>query len=91
MLSGRKEAALTTLWRVGRVPPGSETRACPGLDPGACIQGGNLATREIQMVSFAAGCDAIVTYNKRDFRNIGKFGLKVLDPRELLFEIGAIK
>jgi putative PIN family toxin of toxin-antitoxin system len=42
-------------------------------------------------VAVAAGCDAIVTYNRRDFRSIGKFGLRVLDPRELLFEIGAIK
>jgi predicted nucleic acid-binding protein len=42
-------------------------------------------------VAVTAGCDAIVTYNKRDFRSIGKFGLRVLDPRELLFEIGAIK
>ena len=42
-------------------------------------------------VAVAAGCDAIVTYNKRDFKDIGKFGLRVLDPRELLFEVGAIK
>jgi hypothetical protein len=26
-----------------------------------------------------------------DFRDIGKFGLRVLDPRELLFETGVIK
>ena len=26
-------------------------------------------------VAVAAGCDAIVTYNKRDFRDIGKLGL----------------
>ena len=42
-------------------------------------------------VSVAAGCDAIITYNKRDFRGIERFGLRVLDPRELLSEIGVIK
>ena len=42
-------------------------------------------------VAVAAGCDAIVTYNKRDFKGIEKFGLRVLDPRELLSEIGVIK
>jgi len=42
-------------------------------------------------VAVAAGCDAIVTYNKRDFRSIGRFGLRVIDPRELLSEIGVIK
>ena len=41
-------------------------------------------------VAVAAGCDVIVTYNKRDFRGIERFGLRVLDPRELLSEIGAI-
>jgi predicted nucleic acid-binding protein len=42
-------------------------------------------------VAVAAGCDAIVTYNKRDFKGIERFGLRVLDPRELLTEIGVIK
>ena len=41
-------------------------------------------------VAVAAGCDAIVTYNKRDFRGIERFGVRVLDPRELLSEIGVI-
>ncbi|MFC1895437.1 putative toxin-antitoxin system toxin component, PIN family [Thermodesulfobacteriota bacterium] len=41
-------------------------------------------------VAVAVGCDAIVTYNKRDFRGIERFGLRVLDPRELLSETGAI-
>jgi len=38
----------------------------------------------------AAGCDAIVTYNKRDFQGVERFGLRVLDPRELLYEIGVM-
>jgi len=42
-------------------------------------------------VAVAAGCDAIVTYNKRDFKGIERFGLRVLDPREFLSEIGVIR
>jgi len=41
-------------------------------------------------VAVASGAYAIITYNKRDFRGIGKFGLKILDPRELLTEIGEL-
>jgi putative PIN family toxin of toxin-antitoxin system len=41
-------------------------------------------------VAVAGECDAIITYNKRHFKNVKKFGLRVLDPREFLFEIGAI-
>ena len=42
-------------------------------------------------VAVAAGCDAIVTYNKRDFKGIERFGLSILDPREFLSRIGVIK
>jgi putative PIN family toxin of toxin-antitoxin system len=41
-------------------------------------------------VAVASQCDAIVTYNKRDFKGADKFGLRVLDSRELLAEIGEI-
>lgn len=41
-------------------------------------------------VAVAAGCEAIITYNKRHFREIEKFGLRVLDPKEFLAEIGVI-
>ncbi|MBL0701193.1 MAG: putative toxin-antitoxin system toxin component, PIN family [Desulfosarcina sp.] len=41
-------------------------------------------------VAVASQCDAIVTYNKRDFQGANKFGLRVLDSRELLAEIGEI-
>ena len=41
-------------------------------------------------VAVATNCDAIITYNKRHFGNIGKFGLRVLDPKEFLVEIGEI-
>ena len=41
-------------------------------------------------VAVASQCDVIVTYNKRDFQGVDKFGLRVLDSRELLAEIGEI-
>ena len=41
-------------------------------------------------VAVAAGCDAIITYNKRHFRGIEKFGIRILDPKEFLAEIGEI-
>ncbi|MEA3279345.1 MAG: hypothetical protein U9Q38_01920, partial [Thermodesulfobacteriota bacterium] len=41
-------------------------------------------------VAVASQCDVTVTYNKRDFQGADKFGLRVLDSRELLAEIGEI-
>jgi putative PIN family toxin of toxin-antitoxin system len=41
-------------------------------------------------VAVAGECDAVITYNKRHFKNVEKFGLRALDPREFLSEIGAI-
>jgi len=41
-------------------------------------------------VAVAGGCDAIITYNKRHFKNVEKFGLRILDPKEFLSEIGVI-
>jgi putative PIN family toxin of toxin-antitoxin system len=41
-------------------------------------------------VAVAGCCDAIITYNKRHFKNAHKFGLKILDPREFLIEIGVV-
>ena len=41
-------------------------------------------------VAVAGECDAIITYNKRHFKNIEKFGLRILDPKEFLTEIGEI-
>lgn len=37
-----------------------------------------------------ARCDYIVSYNKRHFAGIEKFGLRVLTPQEFLREIGEI-
>lgn len=41
-------------------------------------------------VAVAGDCDAIITYNKPHFKNVEKFGLRVLDPKEFLTEIGVI-
>lgn len=41
-------------------------------------------------VAVASRSYAIITYNKRDFCGIDKFGLKILDPREFLAEIGEL-
>ena len=41
-------------------------------------------------VAVASNCDAIVTYNKRHFKNVDKFGIRVLDPKEFLIELGVI-
>jgi putative PIN family toxin of toxin-antitoxin system len=41
-------------------------------------------------VAVAGGCDAIIIYNKRHFRNIEKFGLKAIDSKEFLTDIGVI-
>lgn len=42
-------------------------------------------------LAVAAGCDAIVTFNKRDFQGADQFGLRLLTPAELLYEIGLAK
>ncbi len=36
----------------------------------------------------AAGCDAIITFNQRDYRGAEMFNLRVMTPAELLREIG---
>lgn len=41
-------------------------------------------------VAVASKCDAIITYNKRDFKGVQKFGLNLFDPKELLIEMGKI-
>jgi putative PIN family toxin of toxin-antitoxin system len=42
-------------------------------------------------LAVTAHCDAIVTFNKKDFRGCEQFGLRLLTPVELLQEIGALK
>jgi putative PIN family toxin of toxin-antitoxin system len=42
-------------------------------------------------LAVAAQCDCIVTYNKRDFAGVDKFGIRVLDPKTFLQAIGELK
>jgi putative PIN family toxin of toxin-antitoxin system len=39
-------------------------------------------------VAVAAGAQAIVTYNRRDFLGVEKFGLKIWSPQQFLERIG---
>lgn len=41
-------------------------------------------------LAVAAGCDTIVTYNKRDFRGVEKFGIRLLTAQEFLQELGEL-
>ena len=42
-------------------------------------------------LAFASGCDSIITYNIKDFRNVEKvFGIKIVTPKQFLLEIGEI-
>jgi len=52
-----------------------------------------LRDRNDEMVlelAVAARCGYIVTYNQRDFSGADKFGIRVLDARTFLQEIGAL-
>jgi putative PIN family toxin of toxin-antitoxin system len=40
-------------------------------------------------LAIAAGCDAIVTHNKRDFQKSAELGVSVLSPSDFLRQIGA--
>lgn len=41
-------------------------------------------------LAVAAGCEAIVTHNRRDFGPAGQFGVRVLTPAEFLERIGGV-
>jgi len=41
-------------------------------------------------LAVAARCDFIVTYNKRDFQGVERFGHRVVTPKEFLQEIGEL-
>ena len=36
-------------------------------------------------------CEAIITYNKKDFVGVDQFGLRVMTPKEFLEELGELK
>ena len=40
--------------------------------------------------ALSSGSKYIVTYNRRDFLGVGKLGVKILTPKELLQKIGVI-
>lgn len=42
-------------------------------------------------LAVAAGCDAIVTHNRRDFAPAKQFGVRVVSPAEFLEELGECK
>jgi putative PIN family toxin of toxin-antitoxin system len=42
-------------------------------------------------VAVAGGCDTIVTFNERDFRDARQFGLEVMRPQAFLRRIGELK
>jgi len=41
-------------------------------------------------LAVSAGCDVIVTYNKKDFRGTEQFGIQVMTAKEFLEEIGEV-
>lgn len=41
-------------------------------------------------LAIKAGCDRIITYNIRDFAQVGLFGLRALTPKTFLQEIGEL-
>ena len=41
-------------------------------------------------LAVAAGCNFIITHNKKDFKNIEEFGLKAISPAEFLRMIGVL-
>lgn len=41
-------------------------------------------------LAVAASCDFIVTFNKKDFEGLERFGIRVLSPKEFLQEIGEL-
>ena len=42
-------------------------------------------------VAVAAGCEAIVTHNRRDFAGVERFNLSIWSPAEFLKQIGVRK
>lgn len=42
-------------------------------------------------LAVAAGCNFIITYNKKDFKNVEQFGIRTISPSEFLRMIGGLK
>jgi len=41
-------------------------------------------------LAVVAKCNAIITYNQRDFVGVEQFGLKVITPKQLLERVGLL-
>jgi putative PIN family toxin of toxin-antitoxin system len=41
-------------------------------------------------LAFSAGCDRVITYNRRDFAGAERLGIRLLTPKEFLGEIGEL-
>ena len=48
--------------------------------------------RDDMVLELAVGaeCNFIVTYNKRDFRGVERFGIAVVTPKEFLQKVGEL-
>ena len=44
----------------------------------------------VLQTAVAGGCEAIVSYNRKDFLGVERFNLKLYEPREFLKIIGAL-
>ncbi len=42
-------------------------------------------------LAVSSGADAVVTYNKADFKGIEQFGVKIVSPKDFLKQIGELK
>ena len=42
-------------------------------------------------LAISAQCEAIITYNKKDFAGVEQFGMEVMTPKEFLERIGELK
>ncbi len=42
-------------------------------------------------LAVAGGCDAIVTFNRRDFAGAERFGIQIVSPSEFLHQIGELE
>ena len=45
----------------------------------------------VLVVAVESQSECIITFNKKDFKGIDKFGIKVLTPKEFLIEQGVLK
>ena len=56
----------------------------------ACFRRSVKAPSRLEL-AVAARCEAIVTYNVRDFAEAQKFGVSVLEPAPFLSRVGVLK